>query len=129
VDKANQKIEKASLKLNHQANKEMIKPFIEKLAKVTEISFIDEKLANSVTDVSDSLESFISTQNIDMSAIISKLTKQKEKLTKEIAKLSGMLSNERFVANAPASVIEENKKALDEAMSKLEKVEMELNSL
>ncbi|MBD3794357.1 MAG: valine--tRNA ligase [Epsilonproteobacteria bacterium] len=129
IDKANQKIEKASLKLNHQANKEMIKPFIEKLAKVTEISFIDEKLANSVTDVSDSLESFISTQNIDMSAIIAKLTKQKEKLTKEIAKLSGMLSNERFVANAPASVIEENKKAMDEAMSKLEKVEIELNSL
>jgi valyl-tRNA synthetase len=40
-----------------------------------------------------------------------------------------MLSNERFVANAPANVIEENKKALDEVKTRLEKIEVELKSL
>jgi len=64
-----------------------------------------------------------------MTPIISKLSKQKEKLEKEIAKLNGMLSNERFVANAPANVIEENKASLVAAQDKLSKVESELNSL
>jgi len=127
IEKGNQKIEEASIKLNKPANKEMLKPFIEKLAKVSTLNFIDAKLPKCVTDVSDSLESFISTEDIDMSAIIAKLTKLEEKLTKEVAKLNGMLSNERFVANAPASVIDENKKALLEATTKLQKVQAELS--
>jgi valyl-tRNA synthetase len=40
-----------------------------------------------------------------------------------------MLSNERFVANAPESVITENRQALEEARVKLEKIENELKSL
>jgi len=61
-----------------------------------------------------------------MSAIIGKLTKQKEKLEKEIAKLNGMLNNERFVANAPEQVIAENRQALSDATEKMAKVEAEL---
>ncbi len=40
-----------------------------------------------------------------------------------------MLSNERFVANAPANVIEENKAGLAAAEDKLVKVLAELKSL
>ena len=40
-----------------------------------------------------------------------------------------MLSNERFVANAPAVVIAENKAGLEAAQDKLKKVENELKSL
>jgi valyl-tRNA synthetase len=105
---------------------EMMKPFIEKLGKVEELTFVESKLENSVTDVSDNLETFISTDDVDMSAIIGKLTKQKEKLEKEIAKLNGMLNNERFVANAPEQVIADNKKALSDASEKMAKVEAEL---
>jgi valyl-tRNA synthetase len=61
-----------------------------------------------------------------MSAIIAKLTKQKEKLEKEINKLNGMLNNERFVANAPEQVIATNRKTLAEANEKMAKVEAEL---
>ncbi len=126
VDKGNQKIEKASIKLPVGSDLEMMKPFIEKLGKVDELTFVEFKLENSVTDVSDNLETFISTDDVDMSAIIGKLTKQKEKLEKEIAKLNGMLNNERFVANAPEQVITENKKALADASEKMAKVEAEL---
>ncbi|HHH51572.1 MAG TPA: valine--tRNA ligase, partial [Campylobacterales bacterium] len=126
IDKGNQKIEKASIKLPLGVDTDMMKPFIEKLAKVEEITFVDSKIDNCVTDVSDNLESFISTDDIDMSAIIGKLTKQKEKLEKEIAKLNGMLNNERFVANAPEQVITQNRKALSDAMEKMAKVEDEL---
>ena len=126
IDKGNQKIEKASVKVPAGSDIAMMKPFIEKLGKVEELSFVDAKIANCVTDVSDNLETFISTDDIDMSAIIAKLTKQKEKLEKEVNKLNGMLNNERFVANAPEQVIAENRKALAEASEKMAKVEAEL---
>ncbi len=126
IDKGNQKIEKASIKLPSGSDVAMMKPFIEKLGKVEELTFVEAKLKNSVMDVSDNLETFISTDDVDMSAIITKLTKQKEKLEKEIAKLNGMLNNKRFVANAPEQVISENKKSLADAMEKMAKVENEL---
>lgn len=129
IDQGNQKIATASIKLSSPADTELMKPFIEKLAKVENVNFVEQKLEKCVTDVSDTLESMIATDSIDMSSIISKLEKQKEKLSKEIDKLSSMLNNERFVANAPASVIEENKNALSEAQIKLEKVEQELKSM
>ena len=129
IEKGNQKIEKASIKLGKSADINLLKPFVEKLGKVEEVTFVDEKLANCVTDVSDSLETMISTEDIDMSAIIGKLGKQKEKLEKEINKLSGMLNNEKFVANAPEKVIAENSQALEEAQEKMGKIEAELAGL
>ncbi|MDQ1324929.1 MAG: valyl-tRNA synthetase [Campylobacterota bacterium] len=129
IEKGNQKIEKASIRFNKDTDTALLKPFIEKLGKVEEISFVAEKLEKCVTDVSDSLETMISTEDIDMSAIISKLSKQKEKLDKEIGKLNGMLNNERFVANAPAQVITENRQALQDAQEKMDKVNAELQGL
>jgi valyl-tRNA synthetase len=141
IDMGNSKIEKAyikfdsslldSIKLNTHPEtfKIIAKPFIEKLAKVENIEFVNSKVENSITDVSNNLEVYIPTSAIDMKPIIEKLEKQQEKAQKEFDKLNGMLSNERFVANAPANVIEENKKALEEVKTRLEKIEDELKSL
>jgi len=129
IDMGNSKIAKAYIKLDNKMDTELIKPFMEKLAKVENIEFVDAKVENSITDVSDNLEVYLPTGEIDMTPIISKLSKQKEKLEKEIAKLNGMLSNERFVANAPEAVIAENKAGLEAAQDKLTKVENELNTL
>jgi valyl-tRNA synthetase len=129
IDMGNSKIAKAYVKLNDNMNVETMKPFIEKLAKVENIEFVVSKVADAITDVSDNLEVYIPTGEIDMSPIINKLTKQKEKLEKETAKLNGMLSNERFVANAPEHVVAENKEALANANEKLEKVSAELSAL
>jgi len=122
----NSKIPKAYVKLNENMDTSIAKPFIQRLAKVEEVEFVVAKVADAITDVSDNLEVYIPRGEIDLSPIIAKLEKQKEKLEKEVTKLSGMLSNERFVANAPQSVIIENKEALANAQSKLEKVEAEL---
>jgi len=127
IEKGNQKIEKASIKFSKEADTALLKPFIERLGKVEEITFVDVKLVNCVTDVSDSLETMISTEDVDMSAIIAKLSKQKEKLEKEIMKLNGMLNNEKFVANAPEQVLAQNRKALEDAESKMAKVSAELD--
>jgi len=129
IDMGNSKIAKAYIKLDKNIDQDVIRPFIEKLAKVESIEFVESKVENSITDVSDNLEVYLPTGEIDMTPIISKLTRQKEKLEKEIMKLNGMLSNERFVANAPAEVIAENKAGLEAAQDKLVKVENELNTL
>jgi len=129
IDMGNSKIEKAYIKLDVKIDNDVAKPFIEKLAKVASIEFVDAKLENSITDVSDNLEVYLPRGEIDLGPIITKLTRQKEKLEKEIAKLNGMLSNERFVANAPESVITENKQALEDANIKIAKVQAELVSL
>ena len=129
VDMANKKLDKAYIKFTKDVNQDLLKPFIEKLAKVESVEFVDKKPKNAVTDVSDNLESYISTSDIDMTPVINKLKKQQEKLQKEINKLSGMLNNEKFTANAPKEVIKQNKNALTEAKEKLEKVNSELESL
>ena len=129
IDMGNSKIEKAYIKLDKKIDTNMAKPFIERLSKVGNIEFVDAKIENSITDVSNNLEVYLPTSEIDMSPIIDKLTKQKEKTKKEFDKLNGMLSNERFVANAPEAVVLENKKALEEARVKLEKIENELEAI
>ncbi len=129
IDQGNQKITKAYILASKDIDTNIAKPFIEKLAKVEDIIFIDQRLERCVSDVSDNLTSMIATDDIDLAPIINKLDKQKEKLQKEIDKLSSMLSNERFVANAPENVIEENKKALEEANNKLSKITSELATL
>ena len=131
VDMANQKIAKAYVKIDALSDKDkaMMLPFIAKLAKVEEVLFTQEKVPNAVSDISDKCETFIPTESIDLTPIINKLTKQDEKLQKEIDKLSSMLNNERFVANAPADVLEKNREALAEAKAKQEKVQEQLSSL
>jgi len=131
VDMANQKIEKAYVKIDGISDKDkaMMTPFIAKLAKVEHLEFTESKIENAVSDIADKCETFIPTDSIDLTPIINKLTKQDEKLQKEIGKLSGMLGNERFVANAPADVLEKNRAALEEAEAKRAKVLEQLSSL
>jgi valyl-tRNA synthetase len=131
VDMANQKIQKAYVKIDNISQKdiEMMTPFIAKLAKVQELLFTQEKIENSVSDIADKCETFIPTESIDLTPIINKLTKQDEKLQKEIGKLNGMLNNERFVANAPQDVLDKNRALLEEAQAKQKKVLEQLSSL
>jgi valyl-tRNA synthetase len=128
IDMGNQKIDKAYVKLSKDIDKDVAKPFICKLAKVEDIEFVEERV-EGVSDVSDFVEVYIQTADLDLTPIIDRLTKQKEKVEKEIAKLNGMLKNERFLANAPEAVVAENKETLAAAQEKLSKIESELNSL
>ena len=131
VDLANQKIQKAYVKMDGIDAEEiaLMTPFIARLAKVEELEFTQTKIENSVSDISELCETFIPTESIDLAPIISRLTKQDEKLDKEIAKLSGMLNNEKFVANAPADVLATNREALSDAQAKKAKVAEQLASL
>jgi valyl-tRNA synthetase len=128
---ANQKIEKAYVKIDGISEKEQesMKPFISRLAKVEVVEFTDTKVENAISDISQKCETFIPTQSIDLTPIISRLTKQDEKLQKEIDKIGGMLNNERFVANAPEDVLAKNRELLADAQDKQTKVREQLHSL
>jgi valyl-tRNA synthetase len=129
IDLGNKKIEHAFIKVPNAHILQKTLKYISLLAKVENIDFTETKIANSATDVGDNIEVFIPLNGVDLSPIIERLNNQKIKLEKEIAKLDGMLSNKRFVDNAPESVIAENQKGLDDAKIKMSKVESELKSL
>ena len=102
--------------------------YIKTLAKVDEVEFTQQNIANSARDVSESLETFVPLEGVDLSGVISRLNAQKTKLEKEIAKLSSMLNNEKFVASAPQAVVEANREGLQSAQEKFAKVCDELKA-
>jgi valyl-tRNA synthetase len=127
VDLGNQKIDLAYLKCS--GDQAMMSPFITRLAKVETLHFTESKIDNAISDIGESVEVYLPTDAIDLSPIIDRLTKQREKLQKEVDKLRGMLSNERFVANAPEAVITENRNGLADAEDKIGKINAQLSSL
>ncbi len=129
IDMGNKKIDLACIKTEKDVSRDLILRFAPKLAKCEKIEFVDTKVENSIVDVSNNLEVFIPTDSIDLAPIIEKLQNQKIKIEKEIDKLVKMLGNEKFVANAPKEVVEENRKNLDELESRAKKIEKELSSL
>ncbi len=129
IEQGNSKIPKAFIKLNGKENLTEATNYISLLAKCEQIEFCDAKIENAARDVSENLEAFVPLEGVDMSAVIMRLRSQKTKLEKEIAKLSSMLNNEKFVASAPQAVVETNREGLANATQKLEKVESELANL
>nr|WP_315017582.1 valine--tRNA ligase [uncultured Campylobacter sp.] len=129
IEQGNSKIAKAFIKLNGNENLTEATNYISLLAKCERIEFCDAKIENAARDVSENLEAFVPLEGVDMSAVIMRLRSQKTKLEKEIAKLSSMLNNEKFVASAPQAVVEANREGLASATQKLEKVDSELANL
>ncbi len=128
VDMANQKIELAYVKAEG-IDEGLAKAFIERLAKVSEVKFTHEKIADAVSDIGEKVEVYIPTDSIDLTPIITRLQKQQEKIQKEVAKLNGMLNNERFVANAPEDVIAKNRTDLADAENKIKLIQEQLQTL
>lgn len=132
IELANQKIPKSYIKSNIAISKDFAPTFVKyvsKLAKVEEIEITNQKIPHCIVDITEKVESYIPIQEINLTPIISRLEKQQEKTQKEIIKLQSMLKNEKFIANAPAQVLETNKKALIEQEEKLIKIQAELKSL
>ncbi len=126
IELGNKKIENVAIKIENSDLLKDATKYITLLAKVENISFIDKKLLNSASDISDNLEVYIPLEGVDLTPIIGRLNNQKMKLEKEINKLNGMLNNERFIANAPKEVVETNRATLEDAKKKFLKIEKEL---
>ena len=66
---------------------------------------------------------------VDLKKEIERLEKEEKRLTSELARVNGMLSNERFISKAPAAKIEEEKEKLVKYQQMMEQVKERLNQL
>ncbi len=89
--------------------------FLAKLAKLSAITWHNDgdELPMSTTQLVGHMEVLVPMAGfIDKDAEITRLNKELEKLGKEVGRISKKLSNEGFVAKAPAAVIEKEKEKL-----------------
>lgn len=96
--------------------------FVAKLAKVQEVVFVDSKPSQCIADIGEITKVYLAASNFDVAGILERLDKQEQKIQKEITKLEGMLNNKNFIANAPESVVLQNKQNLHDLQEKLTKV-------
>lgn len=66
---------------------------------------------------------------VDFEQEMERLTKEEEKLTKEIARAKGMLSNEKFLSKAPEKKVQEEKEKLEKYTQMLSQVQERMAGL
>ena len=98
-------------------NDEIVKPNLvnkEILLKMTKSIWNDSLEGElSVSAIPDGKLCVLSSQLIDKEAEILKLTNEEKRLSSEIARSNGMLSNQNFISKAPESKITEEKNKLE----------------
>lgn len=118
-----------SIKLNGEWNQKFDSLLI-KLCNIENLEYIEEKLAGAYSFIVKSNEYFVPLEGtIDIEA---KKAKLEEELKYTKGFLNGVmkkLSNERFVAGAPAQVVENEKKKQADAESKIKVLEEQLAGL
>jgi valyl-tRNA synthetase len=105
--------------------------FFEKLASASEIEVGESfELPDAVMAVTDSARLFIPMDElVDKDKELARLNKEKEKVQKDIDFLSKKLSNEGFIAKAPAQLIEAEKAKLAKAEEKMAKIMQSIDGL
>ncbi|MCP5206404.1 MAG: valine--tRNA ligase [Hahellaceae bacterium] len=88
--------------------------YLKKLAKLEQITVLgSEEAPMSATQLVGDMEILVPMAGlIDKDAEITRLEKEIDKATKELQRLQGKLGNEKFVANAPADVVEKEQAKL-----------------
>ena len=88
---------------------------------------IDEDAVSAVTGKAVIYMPFA--ELVDIEKEIERLKKEEEKLTKELARVNGMLSNERFISKAPEAKIAEEREKLATYTNMMEQVKQRLVQL
>jgi valyl-tRNA synthetase len=120
--------------LGDTAFMQSVAPVLQSLAKLSEVKVFETEAewvaaaqAAPVAVVGEArLCLFI---EVDVAAEKIRLTKEAARLQGEIAKATGKLSNEAFVAKAPPAVIEQEKKRVADFTATVEKIQQQLQRL
>ncbi len=88
---------------------------------------IDEDAVSAVTSKAVIYMPFA--ELVDIEKEVERLHKEEEKLNKELARVKGMLSNERFVSKAPERKVAEEKAKLEKYTNMMEQVKERLKQL
>ena len=117
-------------------NKKTIKNgsvYIEKLAGVEKIEFIDDKSAlpeKTVSQVLDGIELFIPLgELVDLEKEIARLQSDLDNIENEVKRASGKLSNNGFLEKAPKSLVDAERAKLDKYLDMREKIIKQIKDL
>ncbi len=106
--------------------------FLSSLAKLESIELLqsDQESPVSSTALFNHLEILVPVAGlIDVDSEVARLDKEIKKLESDKSRLSGKLSNKKFVDNAPAAIVEKEKEKLLAAENALEKFEQQKRAL
>jgi valyl-tRNA synthetase len=111
-----------------------VAPVLQSLAKLSEVKIFDTEAdwvaaaqAAPVAVVGEARLCLF--MEVDVEAEQIRMTKEATRLEGEIAKATGKLCNEAFVAKAPPAVIDETKKRVAEFSATLDKIRQQLQRL
>jgi valyl-tRNA synthetase len=105
-------------------------PVIMKLANLTEIKNVTEKVSNASGFITAEAEYFIPLgDKIDLSVERDRITKEIDYQNGFLRSVTAKLSNEKFVANAKPEVVDNERKKQSDALSKIKALEEQLNAL
>jgi valyl-tRNA synthetase len=112
-----------------RANMAVFAPYIQLLGKLAEVQIVDA-LPESPAAVSIvGTTKLMLKVEIDVAAERERLSKEIARVSGEIAKANGKLSNESFVARAPAAVVAQEKERVANFSATLEKMQEQLAKL
>jgi len=105
-------------------------PVINKLCNLVQISFVSEKQDGSASFMIGTTEYYIPLEGkIDVEGEIAKIEEELEYQRGFLVTVLKKLDNERFVQNAPASVLEMERKKKSDAESKIQSLEVRMAEL
>ncbi|HEY1540999.1 MAG TPA: valine--tRNA ligase [Xanthobacteraceae bacterium] len=104
--------------------------FVKRLARIADISFADKPPQGSVQLLVRGETAALPLKGvIDLAAERARLQKELAKAEADIKRVDSKLANEKFVANAPDEVVEEEKAKREEALARRQKISEALERL
>jgi len=119
-----------AIKVNSSIDYNQYQGFINKLANLSEFVLVDDKIAGAASFMAGRDEFFVTLAgNIDAEAERERINKELEYLQGFLKSVDAKLSNERFVNNAKAEVVENERKKKADAEAKIKILEESLATL
>ncbi|MDB5002440.1 MAG: valS [Mucilaginibacter sp.] len=119
-----------SVKANSGINYLAYKAILSKLANLSELNFVNDKVTGASSFLVSTDEFFVPlNENIDVAAETERLQKEKDYLIGFLRSVNAKLTNERFMSNAKPEIIEAEQKKKADAEAKLKIIEEGLSGL
>ena len=118
--------------LTDKGRMEIHKPYLQKLAKLKDISWLEDghEAPASATQRFDELEILVPLEGlIDVDAERSRLMKEINKLLSGLKAVETKLNNKKFVSNAPSSIVTKEREKKDQISATLKSFETQLKNL
>jgi valyl-tRNA synthetase len=107
----------------------VFRPYLQAMGKLSEVSEVDELPDTDAPVVISEKFSMMLNIEVDLNTERDRLDRETARLTNEISKAQAKLSNSSFVERAPAAVVEQEKKRMEEFSSTLAQLQIQRDKL